>query len=178
LNEIIHTDPDSQTVLHQIAQDGQFTLHNPEGADQVYQVHPSSILGVTWNPKGGLQDRPSEALYSRFFSRRVGYPRPAEEQRRLMGWAEGQGLPDMDENAAERTISLVNDLRNLSTRGGLEVPPTFRDAQRFVTQWKLTGNVEQGLEQMRGLASQLDDHDLQWQEVTNLFERHFGDLVA
>jgi MoxR-like ATPase len=178
LNEIIHTDPDSQTLLHQITQEGRFTLHNPEGADEVHEVHPSSILGVTWNPKGGIQDRPSEALYSRLFTRRVGYPEPEEEQRRLLGWAEGQGLPNVDEDTAERTITLVNDLRELSVRGGLDVPPTFRDAQRFVTQWKLTGNIEQGLEQMRGLASQLDDHDLQWDEVNNLFERTFGDLVA
>jgi MoxR-like ATPase len=178
LNEIIHTDPDSQTLLHQITQEGRFTLHNPEGADEVHEVHPSSILGVTWNPKGGIQDRPSDALYSRLFTRRVGYPEPEEEQRRLLGWAEGQGLPNVDEDTAERTITLVNDLRELSVRGGLDVPPTFRDAQRFVTQWKLTGNIEQGLEQMRGLASQLDDHDLQWDEVNNLFERTFGDLVA
>ena len=178
LNEIIHTDPDSQTLLHQITQEGKIQLHNPEGADQVYDVHPASILGVTWNPKGGMQDRPSEALYSRLQSRRVGYPEAKEEQRRLAGWAEGMGLPNVDERSVERTITFVNDLRELSVRGGLDVPPTFRDAQRFVTQWKLTGNIDQGLEQMRGLASQLDDHDLQWGEVTNLFERSFGDLVA
>jgi len=178
LNEIIHTDPDSQTLLHQITQEGKIQLHNPEGADQVYDVHPSSILGVTWNPKGGIQDRPSEALYSRLFTRRVGYPDPEEEQRRLLGWAEGQGIPHMDDDAVERTITFVNDLRELSVRGGLDVPPTFRDAQRFVTQWKLTGSINQGLEQMRGLASQLDDHDLQWDEVNNLFARTFGDLVA
>jgi MoxR-like ATPase len=178
LNEIIHTDPDSQTMLHQIAQDGIIQLHNPEGADQTYEVHPSSILGVTWNPKGGLQDRPSEALYSRLFSRQVGYPEPEEEQRRLIGWAQGQGLPDVDDDSTKRTVELLNDLRELARRGGVDVPPSFRDGQRFMTQWKLTGNVDQGLEQLRGLASQLDDHDLQWQEVTNLFDRHFGDLVS
>jgi MoxR-like ATPase len=178
LNEIIHTDPDSQTVLHQIAQDGRIQLHNPEGADEVYEVHPSSILGVTWNPKGGIQDRPSEALYSRLFTRQVGYPDPEEEQRRLVGWARGQGLPDLDTDSARRTIELLTDLRELARRGGVDVAPSFRDAQRFVTQWKLTGSVDQALEQLRGLASQLDDHDLQWREVINLFDRHFGDLAG
>jgi MoxR-like ATPase len=177
LNEIIHTDPDSQTVLHQIAQDGKIQLHNPEGADQVYDVHPSSILGVTWNPKGGRQDRPSEALYSRLFTRRVGYPSPEEETRRLAGWANGQGLPNLDEESVRRTVDLLHDLRELSTQGGLEVPATFRDGQRFLTQWKLTGDVQQGVEQLRGLASQLEDHDMQWRDVTNLVDRHFGHLM-
>jgi MoxR-like ATPase len=177
LNEVVHTDPDSQTLLHQIAQDGRIQLHNPEGADEVYQVHPSSVLGMTWNPKGGVQDRPTDALYSRLFSRRVGYPDPDEERKRLMGWARGQGIPDLAEDDVDRVVALLNDARELSRRGGVDVPPSFRDGQRFLLQWKLTGDVEQGLEQLRGLASQLDDHQLQWEEVATLFERHFGHLV-
>jgi MoxR-like ATPase len=177
LNEVVHTDPDSQTLLHQIAQDGRIQLHNPEGADEVYEVHPSSVLGMTWNPKGGVQDRPTDALYSRLFSRRVGYPDPDEERKRLMGWAQGQGIPDLAEDDVDRVVALLSDARELSRRGGVDIPPSFRDGQRFLLQWKLTGDVEQGLEQLRGLASQLDDHELQWEEVATLFERHFGHLV-
>jgi hypothetical protein len=41
----------------------------------------------------------------------------------------------------------------------------------------LTGDVQQGVEQLRGLASQLEDHDMQWRDVTNLVDRHFGHLM-
>jgi MoxR-like ATPase len=177
LNEVVHTDPDSQTLLHQIAQDGKIQLHNPEGADRVYRVHPSSVLGMTWNPKGGVQDRPTDALYSRLFSRRIGYPDAGEETERLTGWARGRGIPDVQKDDVERVVTLLNDVRELSRRGGVDIPPSFRDGQRFLLQWKLTGDVQQGLEQLRGLASQLDDHGLQWKELTTLFERHFGHLA-
>ena len=178
LNEIVHTDPDSQTYLHQAIQEGRIQLHNPEGADMAYIVHPSSALFVTWNPKGGEQDRPTEALYSRLFTGRMNYPSVQEEMGMLMSWSQGQGLPNFSQPQAEKVVTFIQDMRSLATEGGVDVPASFRDAQKFATMWTLTGNPRQAVEQLRGLASQSEDHELQWSEVTALFGRHFGDEVA
>ena len=178
LNEIIHTDPDSQTYLHQVVQEGRIQLHNPEGADTAYNVHPSSALFVTWNPKGGEQDRPTEALYSRLITGRMSYPSVAEETGMLMSWSKGQGLPNFSQDDAEKVVTFVQDMRVLATEGGVDVSASFRDAQKFATMWTLTGSPRQAVEQLRGLASQSEDHELQWSEVTALFGRHFGDGVA
>ena len=178
LNEIVHTDPDSQTYLHQAIQEGRIQLHNPEGADMVYTVHPASTLFVTWNPRGGEQDRPTEALYSRLFTGRMGYPSVQEETGMLMSWSRGKGLPNFSQADAEKVITFIQDMRVLAAEGGVDVPASFRDAQKFATMWTLTGGPGEAVEQLRGLTSQSEDHELQWSEVTALFGRHFGDEVA
>ncbi len=174
LNEIIHTDPDSQTFLHQVVQEGVIQLHNPEGADAEYIVHPSSVLFTTWNPKGGEQDRPGEALYSRLFTAKMDYPTPEEETDMLLGWSQGQGLPDVDETDAKTVVDFIHDIRSLADQGGVDVSPSFRDAQKFISMWAMTGDSGIAVEQLRGLASQAEDHELQWSEVQALFGRHFN----
>jgi MoxR-like ATPase len=179
LNEIIHTRGDAQTVLNQIAQDGEIQLHATEGArKKTYKVHPSSVLALTWNPKGGKQNRPIESLSSRIFSsRRVDYPTPEEESRRLHSWAEGMGLPNVDEESTRRTVDMLHDLRELYIQRGIEAPPTFRAGQSFLSIWKMTNDINQGVEQLRIFTNQLEDHDMQWRDVTNLVDRHFGHLM-
>jgi MoxR-like ATPase len=73
LNEVDQINHDFEVALVQIVKNGEFTLYNPDGADKVYEVHPSSILGMT---------RPSASLSSLLFTPRlVNYPKPEEETR-------------------------------------------------------------------------------------------------
>jgi hypothetical protein len=43
--------------------------------------------------------------------------------------------------------------------------------------WKMTNDINQGVEQLRIFTNQLGDHDMQWRDVTNLVDRHFGHLM-
>lgn len=175
INEINTMDPYQQSALYQILQDGTFTIQTPEGVSMgTMSVHPSTVVGVTWNPLGGEADRPIPALYSRLYCTRMDYPPEDEEKAMLSKWAEGRGLPVVEEDMTA-TVRLVRALRSEAEDQAIDLEAGYRDAQHFYTQLQSTGSLARAAESLQGLASQTYDYDTQWATVETYLQRFFGE---
>lgn len=172
INEINLLPAEAQSRLYEIAQEGRFILPGPEGSEEVYHVHPSSILFLTWNPRGGDQDRPIEALETRLMSFRMDHPPEEQECGMLARWAEGTGLP-VNKEKIEATIRMMRGLRALYDDGVLDEFPSYRHTQQFYALLQTTGDVGLAADRLRILTSQLRDQQQQWAEVEQLIRRFF-----
>jgi len=172
LNEIVAADPDAQTALHQVLQDGIIRAPGPEGATQFWQVHPNSMVFLTWNPNTTRADKPGAALLSRTPSLEMDYPAPKDEARRLARTMSDYLGRDITPAEVKRSVNLVRGLRELHQRGDLETCPTYRDMVSFTKSYYLNGeNRKKAGEVFKVLCSQAaGQKDDEWKQVANLID--------
>lgn len=169
INEVNTLPAETQTMLHQIAQEGRWTVPGPEGAQEVHYVHPASTLVLTWNESEGM---PQPALLSRLVTFEMQHPTEDQEKGMLTQWATGSGLP-VDQGDVDRTVQLVRGLRTLHEQGNLSVPPSFRDMKHFYMMLKTTGSLTLAVRQLRKNLEQTYERTSQWASVQPLIQRWF-----
>ncbi len=174
INEVNRLPPEAQSMFHLIAQEGRFSLPGPEGSEKEYIVHPSSVLVMTWNLKGGTE-MPEEALLSRLSAYDVGHPTEPQERDMLGRWAAGSGLP-VNDNEVRATVGVVRGLRAMQEEGKLgEIDPSLRLAQSFYTTLKMTGNVNLAVRKLRTVISHAfaGEKQKQWASAEAVIKRFF-----
>lgn len=170
VNEITEAAPEAQTLFHTIAQDGYIPLATPEGGVEPVPVHPSSVLGFTWNPKGDVQDRPNAALEGRMVALDYGYPDEKTEVSMLSRWVQGKGM-GRDDERMEGTVKLVRALRTMYDAGELDEAASYRHMQHFYMILQQTGKVALAARRLRALLPQLYGTDEKWAAIEPLIQR-------
>ncbi len=171
INEIVAADPDAQTALHQVLQDGVIRAPGPEGATTYWPVHPNSIAFLTWNPGTSTEDKPGHALLSRTPSLQMDYPDPGDEARRLAGVMSDYLGEEVKPRDVKRHVNLIRGLRQLHERGELETCPTFREMVSFSKEYYLNGKDRHAAARLfRVLCLQGPGHHDQWRQVENLVD--------
>lgn len=169
INEVHSLPAETQTLLHQIAQEGRWTIPGPEGKHEVHYVHPESVLVMTWNEQFGM---PEDALLSRLVTFEMQHPTEEQERNMLARWAAGSGLP-VDSGDIDSTTKLVRGLRTLYEQGNLAKPPSFREMRNFYMMLKTTGNIVLAVRQIRKDLEQTFERASQWASAEPIIKRFF-----
>ncbi len=176
INEIVAADPDAQTALHQVLQDGVIRAPGPEGATNSWKVHPNSMVFLTWNPNTTRADKPAPALLSRTPSLEMDYPPPGDEAKRLSRTMSDYLGQDVATQDVKRCVNLVRGLRELHERGELETCPTYREMVSFTKSYFLNGeDRHKAGEIFKVLCSKAPGtKDDVWKQVSNLIDSFQG----
>jgi hypothetical protein len=154
INEVVSADPAIQTALHQAAQDGILTIPGPEGAEYTYRVHPNSVLVLTWNPAGGMADRPTNALTERLHTLPVPLPSEAEERQMLAARINREYGLNVSPSEVSDDVAMFRAIRELVPQGKLAIEPGFRNLMSFTAMRLATGDPEAAMEQILVTADQ------------------------
>lgn len=138
-DEIINADPRILSGLHQVFQEGVFTIDDPD-AEPAYKVHEDAIIFCTWNPyaDNSTKQMPGRALTDRMITFSFDPDSTVEQAQKLAKYFNtfyADGKVTFSEDDMLPVATLINEkLPAYVESGVLQERPTYRTARKVAEQ--------------------------------------------